>query len=710
MRIALQELRAGWRVLKTAPGYAALAVITLTLGIGASGAVLGATRSLVWAPYPYRDASRILVFQIRDLQTARPGGRAWYTGDEFAELQANVNAIHQMIGVVAGRETLLTTSDSTERWMTVAVTGNAFAFLGVPPLAGRGLVADDAAPGADAVFVMSHRLWSSRFGADPLIVGRTFVLDGAPKTLVGVMPPRFALQGADIWEPVTVSRTNPGRFFYLRARLAPGVTASAAEEEFQRTLIQLAQRRPELYPKRFGVEAVSLIDSVAGPLRARLYTLGAAGLMLLFIAAGNVANLMLLRTASRVRELAVRRALGATGARVFGHVAAEAVVICWLAAIVGLALAHLGLALLGRLIPEGLLVPEAELRVDAVTLMAGVLVATVTAILCGAVAALAVRRGGWSTLGDSRVGRVQTSRTSRVLIVLQVALSMMLMAATGLLARTWTNLTTADLGVEANAVQFVRLRLPAARTATAAAKQELVDVIVQRVRAVPGVIASAAATAIPFDGGIRTAIAVPGRTDEAAASALVQMTTSDYIDTVGLRLTDGRAFTAADVTDARRVGIVSETFARQYLGQQARIGVSVIVKALAAELKSPQAATFEVIGVVADSRNRGVQSPPLPEIFVPASISGAYGRVLLVRMADGQPSGPVGRQVVHEIKNAAPGVVVTDAGPLVSYLDRFSFAEPRLALVVMSGFTTVSLAPRPWRLWRGFVQRDAAAS
>src|SRR5262245_50008894 len=282
------DLRSSWRSLLKRPSFTLLAVLNLGLGIGAATTIFSVIQNVLLDPFPYTDAHRVAAIQIHDTTSSRPGGRSFYQLAEFLDLQAQLQIFDDVIGGTM-EDVLLTTSEGTEQFTGGAMTANTFQFLGVPAGVGRVFTPADAATGAAPVFVMSYKMWTAKYGRDPGIVGRTFVLNGVPTTLVGIMPQRFTKLGADLWRPIVMNRADPAmadQFFMFQGKLKPGVTLQQVAADADVVTHRLAAVYPRNYPKQFNAIAVSWVDNIVGPFRATLYSLAAAVGLLLLIACG----------------------------------------------------------------------------------------------------------------------------------------------------------------------------------------------------------------------------------------------------------------------------------------------------------------------------------------------------------------------------------------------------------------------------------------
>jgi putative ABC transport system permease protein len=380
----------------------------------------------------------------------------------------------------------------------------------------------------------------------------------------------------------------------------------------------------------------------------------------------------------------------------------ESLVLAFLGAAVGCVLAYVGLPALVANIPEGLIPREARIRLNVPVLVFSLAIAALTAVVFGLVPALqTVRRDLVEPLRDSGKGLSGGSRGGRLraaLVVAEVALSLVLLAGAGLLMRSFVNLQTQDLGIVPENVLSARLPLPRGPYATAAAKRQFFSQVIERVQSLPGVVAVAATTSLPPFGGPGSEVDVPGREHTETWRAIFQLVSADYFKTLGMRQLRGRLLTAADVDEGRKVAVVSQLFVDRFFGMEDPIGRTITLPTLGTHPESPvEDPRFEVIGVVATVRNRGIRDPPMPEAFLPFTITGAHERGLLVRTA-GPPEAMVDT-VRREIWSVDRSVAVSMPGSLVGFLRQFAYAEPRLTLVILGAFATVGLVLVALGVW-----------
>jgi putative ABC transport system permease protein len=690
-----QDLRYALRGLRKHPAFAALAVLALALGIGATTTIFSVIQNVLLDPFPYLNSHRVVSFQIRDLSSPRPGGRTGFPVPEFLDYQQQIQVFEDVIGG-SFEDVLYSSGEGTEQFGAGLLSGNTFSFLGVPPLHGRTLTPEDARPGAPPVFVLSHKVWVKHFNSDPSIVGRSFVLNGISTVLVGIMPPRFTKLAADLYKPVVLDRADPEasqRWFMLQARLKPGVTLQQAEAHINVVARNVARNYPQNYPERWGVKVVSWVDSVIGPFRQTLLVLAAAVGLLLLIACSNVANMLLSRASSREKEMAIRAAVGASRARLVRQLV-ESLLLALLGTVLGCALAFFGLKFLVAAIPEGLIPREAVIRLNVPVLLFSLAVAVVTSIVFGLVPALhtarpdlvePLRDAGKGATGGSRRGRL-----SAALVVVEVALCLVLLAGAGLLMRSFFKLQTVDLGLNPENVLHARVPLPRGQYQTAEAKQILFRQMLDRVTVLPGVISATTITSLPPYGGMRSEIDLSGKAHVEKWLAITRLASEGYFQTLGLRLTSGRFFTAAEVRDARKVAVVNRTLVEKYFGQENPIGRQVTLKLLGTlpqgKVENP---VFEIIGVMGDAKNEGPREPIMPEVVVPHSITGAFDRGLLVRTANDPLA------MVNSVRSAIwavdRNVALTFINSLTESMKQFSYAEPRFGLIVLGVFAVVGL-------------------
>jgi predicted permease len=699
----LRDVRYGLRMLRKNPGFAAVGVITLALGIGATAVIFTVVDNALLRPFPYRDADGISIFRIHDLDEAGQSGRLWLSVPEFFDYQEQNHVFAEMTGTGTGT-VIYTGGAGTQELRGADVTTNTFRFLGVAPILGRWITPDDGTPGAPAVFMMNHRLWQEEFHGDRKILGTTFTLNGAPRTLVGIMPPRFQYFGADVWLPLSLSRSGAlatggtetaGRPMYLIAeeRRKPGVSLEAVAADLNVIAHRLSRVYPRDYPKRFAVTTDALASDVVGDFKAMLYTLLAAVGMLLLIACSNVANLLLARATSREKEIAIRASIGASRGRLIRQLLLESFALAAGGGVLGCLLAYWGLKAVIAVMPPGNLPSEAVLELNLPVLLLTVAVTMFTTLVCGLAPALHAVRGELNPrLQDAGRGANVGFRHGRFragLVVAEVALSIVLLAGAGLMMRSFFAVERVDIGFNPRNILSAQLAVPEGRYKTAQENKIFLQQVLPNLRAVPGVLDATEAITVPPFGGPESEVTVPGKTHSERWNSMVELCSEGWFRTVGVPLVRGRLLSETDVDSARRVAVINQTLARRFLGEEDPIGQKIKFNDLDRAPDAPHDAYFEIIGVVADFKNEGLQQPTEPESFIPYTIANFGRRGILVRTT-GDPIAMI-KSVSRAVWSVDPDVAVTQTDSEESALKDYAYAQPRFALVVLGAFAALGL-------------------
>jgi putative ABC transport system permease protein len=693
-----QDIHYAGRNLRKSPGFAVVAMVTLALGIGASTAIFSVIENVLMEPFPYPDAQHFVSVQIHDTEQNRPGGRGGYSGPEYLDFVGQ-NHVFDRVIANAGEDVLYTYGQGTDRFSGGDVTPGTFEFLGMPALVGRVMEPADYEPGAPPVFVLRYKTWVNRFNADSAILNQTFVLNGTARTLIGVMPPRFAWGDADLWIPEKPSRadTTPqlgfNRYWFMLGHLKPGVSEREAQADFSVISQHLSTVYPKDYPKHFTVEIHSLTDLVVGRFRTTLFIVLAAVGLLLLIGCGNVANLLLARATTREKEFAIRAALGAGRWRLVRQLLVESLILATGGAGLGALLAWGGLKSLVALIPQEIIPAEAAIRLNVPVLLFTLGVSVATALVFGLVPAFeTARRDLNDPLRDSGKGVSGGFRHSRLrdaVVVLEVALSLTLLVGAGLLMRSFVALREVHLGLQPDHILVARLPLPKDRYKTADQIAGFFRPLLLRLRAMPGVVEATETSTLPPYGGIGTDVEIPGKTHSEKWTALYQLCSEGYFPVLKLQFLTGRPFTEAEVNGAKKFAVVNQTFAHKYLGEENPIGQRVRLAHLETAPDPVHDPWFEIIGVVADAKNRGLQDPSEPEVWIPYTLTGSFSRGVLVRTA-GEPLSML-NAVRQEIWATDRSVALTLTGTLEGYISQFSYAGPRFGFFLLGIFATIGL-------------------
>jgi putative ABC transport system permease protein len=690
-----QDARYALRGIRRDRGFTLLAVIALALGIGAVTVIFSVIENVLIEPFPYRDANRLAVLYVHD--TSRPAdfNNPTYLLPEFLEVRDHNPFFEDVMGN-SGLDILYTTREGTMQFDGEWVTPNTFEFLGMQPLLGRMIVRADGDAGAAPVFAMSYRLWKKQFNSDPNLVGKTLVLNGEPRTLVAVMPPRFLLGNHDIWMPNSMNPSdlvNKHIDFWMLGRLKPGVTTQQAASDFDVIARRLAKTYPDDFPKKFTVSSKTLTDDVVGQFKATMFTLLAAVSMLLLIACSNVANLLLARATAREREIAIRASMGASRARIVRQLLVESLMLALGGCLLGCVFAYFGLKGVTAAMPDQTIPAEAVLRLNWTALLFAIGVSALTTLLCGLAPALHAVKGDLHTrLKDTGKGVNIGFRHGKFrsgLVIWEVMLSIVLLVGAGLMMRSLFALQHVELGLNPVNILVARTPLPKGQYETSEQKKIFFRQVLQRVTALPGVIAATETSSLPPYGGPESDVTIPGKTHSDPWNTMFQLCSEGYFQTMGRHLLRGRLLTESDVDAARPVAVVNETLVKSYFGKEDPIGQKIKFKLLDELPQSTKDQYFEIIGVVADAKNRGLQQSVQPEAYLPYSVTGAMERGILVRTGV-EPLSML-MLVRREIWSVDRNVALTLTGTLEGYLQQFSYAGPKFGLILLGVFASVGL-------------------
>ena len=571
-----QDTRYALRSLRKYPGFTFVAVLTLALGIGANTAIFSVINAVLLRPLPYDNADSLLV--LRETVSDRPIGGASYPN--FVDWR-NQNTVFENIAAVRQRESFnLTGAGESERLQGRLVSANFLSTLGVKPILGRDFVADDDVVGATPVVILSHALWQRRFGGDETIVGRQLTLNRESFTVAGVTPAEFQYGfDADVTVPIGLSaeRFSPrGRDPGIDtvARIKPGVPVETANAELNTIAARLEQQYPETNSGR-RVRLESLRETIVGDIRPTLLTLlGAVGLVLL-IACANVANLLLARATRRQKEMAIRTALGAGRRRILRQLFTESVLLAIAAGIMGLILAVVGTTLLSSYLPEG--IPRIrEISTDAPVLVFTLIASLLTGVLFGLAPALQTSNPALTeTLKEGeRNSSPGHNRTGKILVVTEVALTLVLLIGAGLLVKSFWRLMQVDPGFNPQNLLAMQISVNAG-TDEGPRVANFLDQLQQRIRQLPGVQSVAVSNGLPFESANNPAFVIEGQAPPEPGkepNGILYIVGTDYLETLQITLLRGRAFAAHDTPGTPPVALIDEVFARQYFPNEDPLG------------------------------------------------------------------------------------------------------------------------------------------
>jgi putative ABC transport system permease protein len=689
-----QDVSYGARMLARSPAFTAVAVLTLALGIGANTAIFSVINAVLLRALPYEEADRLVFLTEWSQQVPEMS----FSVANLKDLRDQTSLFESLVGYNGANFILSGEGPEAERVNGRQVTSGLAATLRKTPVLGRAFNADDDKPGAPAVAMLSEGYWDRRFGRDPGVIGRPLNLSGEPFTVVGVMPKTLhgSWKTVDVFTPLLRLEdkiggekrrgSHPG--IYVIARLKPGVTEDRARTEVKALAARLAEQHPDSSARQ-SMTLESLHKSFVGDLRPALMLLLGAVAFVLLIACGNVANLLLARAASRQKEIAVRRALGAPRGRLLRQLLTESVLLAALGAILGVVLAYWGVRGLVASLPAN--VPRAdEIRVDGTVLAFTGALALFTGLLFGIAPAWKMSTGGLQgALRDEGRGTAGPAhqRLRNALVVTEIALALILLVGAGLLVRSFVRVLDADAGFRPERVLTASLPLPAARFPEPAQRAAFVRRVVERLQSVPGV--QVASAGFPLLGGWQSSFTLEGRPEPPpgqAPSADITRVTPDYFRAMGVRVQQGRVFSERDTAEAPPVAVVDETFARAQfpgqspLGQRLRFGSS--------RDKDPDVKWLEIVGVVGHVKNYGVDQESRVEVYLPYEQSPLTTTTLIVR-AENDPAA-LAAGVREAVKAVDPEIPVYAMRSLPDIVSERT-AERRLAVVLISVFAAVAL-------------------
>jgi putative ABC transport system permease protein len=611
MQTLLQDLRYGLRMLLKKPGFTLIAVITLALGIGGNSAIFSLLNAVLLRPLPYPGSERIM-----QIGPEWPGTFTGVSEVKFIfwrEHNQSFEAIAATQGIGSGVN--LAGGDEPEYVPGLRVSVDFFRALGAGPAFGRSFTKEEDSPAGERVVILSDGLWRRRFGSDKGLIGRSVLLNGKNYTVVGVMPPGFQYTSpVDVFVPM---RTNPtsrdaGHNYTVIGRLKPGVTQAQALADMQLVFAKFKAAYPKmLWPGETGIRVRPLLESqTAGVRSLLLILLGAVGFVLL-IACANVANLQLARAAARQKEMAIRLALGAGWGRIVRQLLTEGVLLALVGGAAGLLLAVWGVGVLVALIPEGMIPRAAESGLDGRVLAFTLTTAVVSGLLFALAPSIQAARvdvnHSLKEGGDKGAAGAGRGRLRSVLVVAEIALSLVLLAGAALLIRTFANLRQVDPGFDPRNVLTFQIAPNGPKYETTAENAEFFRRALERIKSLPGVEAVAVTSNLPLGQYLNLSVEVEGRPDT-LASVECRMITPEYFRVMRMKLRQGREFTESDNASAEGVVIVNEAYARRFLANADPLGWHLGVAGVK---------PLRIIGVVNDVKQFGLNSLAPSTVYVP---------------------------------------------------------------------------------------------
>ena len=706
MATLLQDIQYGLRSLLKTPGFTAIALIVLALGIGANTAIFTVVNAVLLRPLPYPDSDRLTMLWETNPRFKIGIDAVPVTHGNFMDWREQNTVFEHVSAMGVGRWNL-TGSGEPERISGASVSANFFKLMGTEPALGRGFRDDEETPGAAKVVVISNVLWQQRFASDRNVIGTSMTLDGEPYTIIGVAPegfnfprskelPYFVGVGTrtDLWRPMTlgddfVKKSRANHQLCVMAKLKEGVTRARAQSE----MTAIADRLERSYPdgnQGIGVKVVPLNEQVVGNVRPALLILQGAVALVLLIACANVANLMLSRSAARRKEIAIRTALGATRAHIVRQLLTEATLLAMAAAVIGTLLSFWGVGAMLSL-SRNTLARAYEISVDARVLGFTVGIAMLTSVLFGLIPALqssrvnlgeALKEGSRGLAG----GRV-SNRIRSVLVVSEVALSLVLLIGSGLMIKSLAGLLKVDPGFKADQTVTMNIALIGSKYPGAARQISFFQEVTHRVGSLPGVQSVGLISSAPLSGGVYAGgFSIEGRaatseTDDFVADR--RMISAEYFNALAIPLLKGRAFTERDDPTSPGVVVVSESWARRFLPNE-----DPIEKRIKLGGRDSTRPWLSIVGVAGDVRDTAIESEARPCVYIPYPQFPSSGMTLVVRTAvDPTQLIPAIRDEVWAVDKDQP---VTDVKTMGEYVAD-SVSPRRSNAMLLTFFAAVAL-------------------
>jgi len=698
-----RDLRYTVRTLAKDRRFTPLAVLALALAIGSATVIFSAFYGVILNTFAFKNADEVTAFYIVD-QNQPQNRRPSLTLPELVYYREHNHVFQDISGEFGGfgaTPLVYSSGGGTYQFDGAFLSANSFELFGMQPLVGRLPTENDVKPGATPVFVIGARLWREHFNSDPNAVGRSFTLNGVPRVLVGVMPPRFRWAWVDAWLPFSLDpneiATNPelsGQMAYVVGRLKSGVLVSEAAADLDLVAHQYASIEPRIYPGRFTVTAKrSSEEAVDGLGFSRLlYPLMAAVLLLLLIGCANVANLLLARATVRAREVAVRAALGASRARLLRQFLIESLCLAAAGCVAGCLFAYAGIKVLRPLIPFNAFPQEAVIELNWPVLLFSLGMAVLSTVLCGMAPALyAMRldlRSRLSGAGATNHAAAAHGKLRSALVIVEVALSVILLVSAGLMMRTFLRVQDKEMDAHGKNVLYAGLAFPHNVVEKPQEQQDEFQLFLDKLQGLPGVLAVSAATARPPYGGPLSEVKIVGALHDENWRSALDLCGEDFLKVMQMQLLRGRFLAKNDVANTRHVAVINEVFAQQYFLNQDPIG-RIVNFTLLDRVPALQGANFEIIGVVSSLRNRGLNQPPVPEAYLPHTLLAMEYRAFVARTAV-TPEFMI-PQIQRLVWQADPNIAMVDATSVDAFLQKNFYASPEFEFITFGFFATMGL-------------------
>ena len=695
MRTLVQDVRYAFRQFLKSPGFALSAILSLMLGIGATTAIFSVVYGVLLDPYPYKDANRMVHVELRDKNGRGP--LLIVNGTQAQDLR-KASSIDDVFLQDEKQENL--TGEKFPVTVNVGLySPNMFDYMGVPPLLGREFSPADAPGGNPApVAVLSYLFWQRQYAASADVVGKSIEMDHKSYTVIGVVPPRFTWGDSDVYLPALPS-ADPHYYWLAFIKLKPGTQYPASQAEMQVLVDRFAKEDPKSYPQDMRAKIVTLNEQVLGRFAGTIVFLFGAVLVLLMIGCANVSILLLARGAARQHEFAVRTSVGAGRGRLIRQLLTESVLLSVTGAALGVLAAYWGVKALSTMLPYYSFPHEAAIHVNAMVLIFSAAIALLTGIFFGISPAYQLSRPQLGALIQASsaklTGSTRSRNTHRLLIAGQVALTLLLLAGAGGAVKAFLAKVRTPLGFEPDHVFAMNVAMPKGATTTWQERIAQNELVRQAVAQSPGVAeAGVSTTWFPGFGGFTAKIEIQSKPTLTDAQAALTLISPQLLSTLRVPLLRGRIFDDAESRRAAHLAMVNQAFVKQYLGDLDPIGQSVRSPQLKIDQPNLLSAHspedwFEVIGVVGDAKNDGLDHPVKPAIFLPYSFVLPPEEALIVR-ASGDPETAI-RSVKERLREINPEMIVGRDRTLTWWLDTEGWGRERFIATLFGLFAALAL-------------------
>jgi len=695
MRTLVQDIRYAFRQFLKSPGFAASAVLSLMLGIGATTAIFSVVYGVLLDPYPYKDAKRMVHVELRDKNGRGP--LLIVNGTQAGEVR-KASSVDDVFLQDEKRENL--TGEKFPVSVNVGLySPNMFDYMGVPPLLGREFTPADAPGGNPApVAVLSYLFWQRQYGASRDVIGKSIELDHTPYTVIGVVPPRFTWGDSDVYLPALPS-ADPHYYWLSFIKLKPGAKYPAAQAEMQVLADRFAKEDPKNYPQDMRAKIVTLNEEVLGRFAGTIVFLFGAVVILLIIGCANVSILLLARGTARQHELAVRTSMGAGRGRLIRQLLTESVLLSVTGAAAGVLAAYWGVKALSTMLPYYSFPHEAAIHVNGMVLVFSAATALLTGILFGISPAYQLSRPQLSALIQASsvklTGSSRSRNTHRLLIAGQVALTLLLLAGAGGAMKAFLAKVHTPLGFDPDHVFAMNVAMPKGATSTWQERINQNEMVRQAVAQAPGVAEAGVSTSwFPGFGGFNAKIEIQSKPTLTDSQAVLTLISPQLLSTLRMPLLRGRIFDDAESRRGAHLAMVNQAFGKQYLGDLDPIGQNVrspMLKMDQPNVLSAQSPDdwLEVVGVVGDAKNDGLEHPVKPAIFLPYSFLLLPQERFMVR-ASGDPETAI-RSVKERLREVNVEFVVGGDHTLAWWLDTDGWGRERFIATLFSLFAILAL-------------------